>query len=208
MFLSGSIFAQAIYPKIYSVTHNGAGKTLAPGDKLTVVLRGESGGIATFDITTVVMDVPMQEAYPGKYIGTYTIPAGRQIPFASVAGHLRLNDSESRLVALRSVVIWDNTLPVSDNSEVSPAPGSQTTSVRPFISVYFSNPIQVSSVDLTIDGNQYADQANITPNSVSVTPVYNLSPGAHHVIISAIDTTGQRILREWNFYVANYTGAK
>lgn len=91
-------------PRIDSITHNALG-TLMPGDTLTVTLRGESGGVATFDITNVAMGVAMQETSFGLYQGSYTVDQARQIPFASVAGHLRLNGRESTLVAIKPVAI-------------------------------------------------------------------------------------------------------
>ena len=65
-------------PVIVEAAHDGwrvvgfSGKLVA-GDILTVRLRGEPGGYASFDIEGVVEGVRMEETAPGVYTGAYTV---------------------------------------------------------------------------------------------------------------------------------------
>jgi len=198
---AGACFA-ASNPRIDSVTHNGFGISM-PGDTITVTLRGESGGAATFDITKVVMGVPMQEISPGVYQGNYTIPQNRNVPFASVAGHLALNGRSASLVAMKAVSIGDSVAQTNPVMQLDPAPGFQSTSVRPQVKALFQNPIQPSTVYFVVDGVDKTPQVQATSNSVEWVPSYNLSNGEHHVLLWATNTQGEQLHREWNFYVGN-----
>ncbi len=59
-----------------------SGKLVA-GDVLTVTMKGEAGGYASFSIEGVAADVPMTEVEPGTYRGTYTVDwddEGTEVP--------------------------------------------------------------------------------------------------------------------------------
>jgi len=202
---AGAVFAMGA-PRIDGITHNGFG-ILMPGDTLSVVLNGSSGGVATFDISTVVKGVPMQETSQGVYQGHYTIQQNetRVVPFASVAGHLALYGRSATLVAMKAVSIGTNVAQINPALQLYPAPGFQSTSTRPQIKVVFQNPIQPSTVYLIVDGVDDTSQVQSTPNSVEWSPSNNLSNGEHHVVLWAVDTQGQQLRREWNFYVGNET---
>ncbi len=51
----------------------GPGQDMRPGSEVTFTLVGDPGGQATFSVGDRVMDRPMRETSPGKYVGTYTI---------------------------------------------------------------------------------------------------------------------------------------
>ncbi|NOY45598.1 MAG: hypothetical protein GXP50_09130 [Deltaproteobacteria bacterium] len=56
---------------------------LVAGDVLTVTMKGEAGGYASFSIEGVAADVPMTEVEPGTYRGTYTVDwddEGTEVP--------------------------------------------------------------------------------------------------------------------------------
>ncbi len=188
-------------PRIDSVTHNALG-TLMPGDTLTVVLRGEPGGEATFDITNVTTEAPMQETSPGIYQGSYTVTQARDVRYASVTGHLRLNGRESNLVAVKAISIGGATT-LANQAQVSPTPGSETNALRPQVTAVFHNPIQSSTVRFLVDGTDYTSQAQFTSNSATWTPPYDLSAGEHLILVTAIGTQGEQLSRKWNFFVSN-----
>ncbi|WP_025322891.1 Ig-like domain-containing protein [Deferrisoma camini] len=56
---------------------------LVAGDVLTVTMKGEAGGYASFSIEGVAADVPMTEVEPGTYRGAYTVEwddEGTEVP--------------------------------------------------------------------------------------------------------------------------------
>lgn len=82
----GNIFP---FGKIQSVSHN-ATAPLSAGQVITVTMKGEPGGAATFDIGSWKGNLPMQEQFatPGTYVGTYTIQAGDAVQNAVITGRL------------------------------------------------------------------------------------------------------------------------
>jgi hypothetical protein len=68
---------------IQSVTHN-ASKSLAAGDVITVTVRGQAKGRATFSIGDLAEGVPMRETAPGTYVGRYTVKQGDEASKAAV----------------------------------------------------------------------------------------------------------------------------
>jgi hypothetical protein len=88
---------------IESVVHSANGP-LATGDRLQVVMTGDSGGTATFDLMGVQEDVAMREVRPGRYEGVLNIPAGVSLQEANVVAHLTSDSGqESMREASRSV---------------------------------------------------------------------------------------------------------
>jgi hypothetical protein len=72
---------------IESFTHN-ALSILVPGNTITFILKGTSGGTATFSIPGVVSRKPMPERYSGFYEESYTIktndPSVKVYPYATL----------------------------------------------------------------------------------------------------------------------------
>jgi len=64
-----------------------AGAPLLPGDRIEVVVRGESGLTGAFDIGAARLEVPLQEEEPGLYRGVYRVSTGDRV-MGAVAAHL------------------------------------------------------------------------------------------------------------------------
>ncbi|HIB64000.1 MAG TPA: copper amine oxidase N-terminal domain-containing protein, partial [Phycisphaerales bacterium] len=62
-------------PKIDTVFHNGT-TVLQPGKTLDVIVYGEPGGTATFEILGVTSQISLPEVSSGKYQTRWTIPNG------------------------------------------------------------------------------------------------------------------------------------
>ncbi len=77
---------QAAVQSIGSVTVTPTGRSLVPGDVITVVATGPSGGTATFAITGLRANLPMaeQSGQPGTYVGTYTVQPGDFVQGAAI----------------------------------------------------------------------------------------------------------------------------
>jgi hypothetical protein len=83
---------------IESITHD-AQKSLGAGDVVTVEVRGQPGGRATFSISGVASSLPMTEPTPGSYLGRYTVRRGDQQLRAEVAVTLVMPDGERQTLA-------------------------------------------------------------------------------------------------------------
>jgi hypothetical protein len=74
---------------ITSVTHN-ATSPLPVGSTLQVVLQGDPGGAANFDIGTYYSTIPMTEKTPGQYVGIHALQARDTFQNAPVIGRLTM----------------------------------------------------------------------------------------------------------------------
>lgn len=82
-------------PEIASLIHD-ADEILAEDDVLTVVLNGEAGNFAAFDIGELQVGLPMYDdgtrfddtSNDGVYVGTYTVKKGDEAKNARITGYL------------------------------------------------------------------------------------------------------------------------
>jgi len=74
---------------ITSVTHN-ATSPLPVGSTLQVILQGDPGGAANFDIGTYYSTIPMTEKTPGQYVGIHALQARDTFQNAPVTGRLTM----------------------------------------------------------------------------------------------------------------------
>ncbi len=89
------ISIDTVPPKINSFVHN-AKKVLSENDKLIVVMNGDSGNIATFDIGDFKIGLPMyddgtrgdEKANDGIYVGTYIVKKNDNVKDARIIGYL------------------------------------------------------------------------------------------------------------------------
>ena len=91
-------------PQISRVVHNGAG-ALRPGDNLEVVVYGDPGARATFELLGQTQEINMPEVSSGRYQATYTIPMGIQAQRAVLLAHLRSNGLETAQESERPITI-------------------------------------------------------------------------------------------------------
>lgn len=61
---------------------------------------------------------------------------------------------------------------------------------------------QLQSIRLLVDGQDFTNRAQRSPNSVVWKPTYNLDAGNHSVQIDAVGIHGRRVLETWNFQVS------
>lgn len=61
---------------VKSLTVQPSGKTLEPGDVLTLQMTAAPGGRARYSLGEVVKNRPMRETAPGQYVGEYTLKKG------------------------------------------------------------------------------------------------------------------------------------
>lgn len=90
--------------------------------------------------------------------------------------------------------------------DVTPGVNSQDVSADALISGVFdtsSGSVDVSSVTVSIDGQDVTSSSAITSNFFSYRPTQPLSPGEHQVQVEYSNTQGQRRIASWLFTVAN-----
>ncbi|MFB0507924.1 MAG: tetratricopeptide repeat protein, partial [Thermodesulfobacteriota bacterium] len=74
-------------PTITSIGHD-VTTPLVAGDTIEVILIGDSGKTAVFDLGDVKKNLPMQEISPGKYVGIYRVGEKDQFSDLTIIGHL------------------------------------------------------------------------------------------------------------------------
>ena len=96
-------------PNIASVTHDafsvaGFSGALVAGDILTVTLKGETQGYASFNLVGVVNDIQMAEVEEGLYRGSYEVTFDDEGKDVAVEGVLAdIAGNETKLAAAKSV---------------------------------------------------------------------------------------------------------
>ncbi|MBI2266593.1 MAG: copper amine oxidase N-terminal domain-containing protein [Armatimonadetes bacterium] len=200
--LGPSPLPSASAPRIDTLTHN-ASAPLHPRDTVIVTMYGEAGAKAMFDISGVAQNVPMQEVAPGHYVGSTQIPDSTQnLSNAPIFGRLSRAGKESLRVATPGVTIQALTAGIS---RILPEENSLIKTSRPNIMVMFSPSgtarILPSSVRLYLNGTDVTSQAVINENLVTYTPSGNLQAGKNSVFLSATDTQGNSLQKNWNFDV-------
>lgn len=73
---------------IRSLTYDAGGQPLAPGTEVAFTLTGDPGSKVTFSVGDRILDRPMAEASPGKYVGYYTIRRNDSLDNALVTAKL------------------------------------------------------------------------------------------------------------------------
>jgi hypothetical protein len=78
---------------IHSINHN-VTRTLQAGDVVTVEMKADDGGRASFDLLddanrVVAQGIPLSEITPGRYRGTYTINGTRDAGVLHIVGRFR-----------------------------------------------------------------------------------------------------------------------
>jgi hypothetical protein len=83
--------------------------------------------------------------------------------------------------------------------DVQPRPDSATRGSRPAISARFSQPVDVNSVKITLDGRDVSSTTYLNPGQFDFTPDYDLPAAQHDVHISGVDRDGAPFDRTFHF---------
>lgn len=198
--------------RIELLTHD-ARKPLRAGERVTVTLRGSTGGSATFHIFGVVANVGMREirtgiyqAQPALYTGTYVVRAGDMARNAALFATLTVGGREVIAAANRSITL-DTRGPVIISRQ--PKPGSRLTNLRPNIVVSLLDGVSTvnpAAVRLVVNGRNVTARASISENAAAYNPEVPFTPGPVRVQLTAADRAGNREVAEWSFTVAPTDG--
>ncbi len=173
-----------------------------PGAEIRFLLEGSPGARASFNIENVVANVPMREASPGRYEGSYTIRRNDRIPAnVSVVATLEANNQVVR-ANLGGSLFADAKPPVIGN--VSPRDGEVVgTSGLVTVSGNFDkqggSDIDTRSVRIVVGGRDVTAQSTITPENFSYRA--DLPPGNYAADVTAKDQAGNTARSAWSFSV-------
>jgi len=84
-------------------------------------------------------------------------------------------------------------------TDVQPRPDSATRGSRPAISAHFTQPVDVNSVKITLDGRDVSATTYLNPGQFDFTPSYDLPAAQHDVHISGVSRDGAPFDRTFHF---------
>jgi hypothetical protein len=195
---------QAGAPKIDRIVHNGT-TPMNPGDALEVVIYGDSGGRATFEILGHTQEISVPEISSGRYQTRYSIPAGLKVQKGVLLAHLNKNGQETAKEADRQITIRagnnnnNNNNNNNGNWQTYPESNSTVNSVRPQLAITFPESIQNGTYRLYVDGIDFTQQARLSGNQLLWQPQYDLAAGRHQAQVRASGNSGQTLDYQWAF---------
>jgi len=191
-------------PVVSSFTTNTKGRVRG-GQRIVATLQGTPGGQASFSIPGVVDAVPMKEASPGVYRGSYPIQQGLSVEGASVIGRLEVNGKTAPLIQAADTITIQSSAPKIGS--VSPSKGSTVQTDRPLIYGTLSEAgglgIDADRTRIWLDGEDMSQDATVTEQFFNLKPPHTLAAGEHTVRVSVTDTAGNTAEQQWNFIVSN-----
>lgn len=194
--------------RITSITHS-AERPLRAGETLTVTVRGNPGGQATFDIFGVVQGVAMAEVSSGVYRGTYTIQPNDNVLTAGVFGHLRVGGQDAVPVQAGNLVSIDGRAPVI-RARV-PEPNTVINNMRPNVLITFDDQggtgIDTANSTLAVNGQNVTGSAAWSETAVAYTPTQALPQGPVNVRIVLRDRAGNQTTDTYTFAIGVVQGA-
>jgi hypothetical protein len=193
--------------QIEAVTHSA--QSLRSGERITVSLRGTSGGSAAFHIFGIALDVGMREIRSGGYqaltslyTGTYVVRPGDSARNSAVFATLAVRGTEVLASSSRLVNV-DTRPPVVTSRH--PKPGAQLPNLRPNIAVDLvdlETGINPASVRLLVNGRNVTAKASISETSVVYNPETAFQPGPVRVQLTVADRARNTLHNEWTYQIA------
>ncbi|MBI3926519.1 MAG: copper amine oxidase N-terminal domain-containing protein [Armatimonadetes bacterium] len=193
-------------PTINQVIHNATGP-LQVGDSLDVVMTGDPGGQASFQILGVTASITMRDVGNGRYEGQFTIPRGASVNGGVLTVRLAKNGRETIAESNRAVTIQTASVPPPNPTSSAltiirlfPPANSNNNPATPTIGVEFAGVIGRVNV-LQVDTQNFIGQAQQQGNQVFFIPTFNLAGGSHSVQVAAVDASGNPVTASWTFDV-------
>jgi hypothetical protein len=180
-----------------------ATNALRAGDHFTVMLKGNPGGKATFDIGSYVEGIEMREDSPGSYSAQDTIPPNVNFGQVAVYGHLAVNGTQAPRIAAPTLIAVSTTPPTI--TDFAPPAGQTVNNPTPSIFATFSSPtnvgINASAVTINVNGLDVTASAYRTGGFITYSPTVPLGDGTVNVRVSVSDAAGNRAERAWSFTI-------
>ena len=188
-------------PPVITYFNQDAQKWLRTGETVYVTMQGTAGGQATFRIGMLSGNVAMREQSPGQYLGSWVVPAGKNLSTAPfiVTGELRARDKTAEPIPASRPIQIDALLPIIAN------PGPQeTTSATPSLTADLSDEgsgIDIASIHLRVNGRDVTGSAQITAEHIMYMPMQALAAGEQTVELQVSDRAGNKTTQTWHFTV-------
>ena len=193
-------------PKLDQVIHNGT-RNLKVGDSLDVVLVGEAGAQASWEILGALRPQSLSEVSPGRYEGRFTIPNGLNVERGVIIGHLSRGGQESVLESTRTLSIRSGGPVQTDSLVMEPQPNSQVSSSRPLVRLVFPEDIRSNTFRLYLDQIDVSRQVSlVNAREIQFRPQFDLQQGQHQIEAQASSVSGQRHNPRWTFDVGQSSG--
>lgn len=191
-------------PNITRVIHNGT-RALTTGEQLDVIILGESGCTARFEILGAIRSVSMTEVQSGRYEARYTIPPGLEVDRGIVIGYLSRGGFESVLEATKPVTVkmGQGNTNQAPSITTSPKDGGRTGQTRPNVVANFPVGLQPNRIKFYVDGIDFSRQVRLSNRNKTLNwkPSYDLTRAKHDVEIQGIDLRGAQVSHKWTFTV-------
>lgn len=187
-------------PKIDQVFHS-ATNALSPGDSIEVIVYGEPGGKAGFEILGATNLIQLPEVSSGKYQLRWTVPNGLKVERGVLLAHLQKGGRETAVEAQRQVTVRAGSTSPAATWQVKPSSDSVTADYRPFLTVDFPEAVSAGTVRLFVDGVDFTNQLKLVGQQIQWQPTYNLSTGTHQVEVRGVGVSGQSLSHAWNFRI-------
>jgi len=176
---------------------------LRPGETFSVTLRGTPGGVASFDIGTYVLGVPLHEVQAGVYRGSYTVAPHLNIAEAPLFGHLDVHGMRApqaqseRLVSIASE-------PPGFSGDFAPDAGATINNNRPSVYATFvatTVPVNPSSESIALNGHDVTSESTRTPRFIQYTAATPWPNGPVNVVVRVADAAGNVATKTWTFFI-------
>lgn len=190
-------------PKIDQVFHN-ATKPLSPGQTLDVIVYGEPGSQASFEILGSTASINLPEVSSGKYQTRWNIPNGLSVENGVLLATLRKNGRETATEAPRQVTVLagnGNNTGNQSGWNFSPSSGQTVSDTRPVLSLTFPTAVQPNSVRFFVDGVDFSNQVSVNGRNLRFQPGYDFSAAQHQAEVQATSINGQQIVERWSFNI-------
>ena len=187
----------------------GTGTLIASGD-----IRFENlppGTPTTIDSATRLAVIAVNDIWMGKGRGLRAaLRAGRDVELTQGVELEGVVMATRQLRVLEDVKLrfFDFDLQPPTISNLRPADGSTTTSLRPQVSASFSDDVSGvngASVRILLDGVDRTGQATVGPTDVRYTPTVDLVSGSHVASVMLADNSGKSSAASWEFSVRSAT---
>ncbi len=178
-------------------------RALNNGDTLIVIMTGDAGGQASFDIVGVRTGITMAEVSPGRYQGNLVVTSRLQADAAALLVRLAKGGFEALQQAPAGVTINSTTTTTTTAAGTEfPTANSSVGTYRPEIGVSFPASITAGSVRMTVDSRDVTSEAVVRGTRISWQPTYDLSPGQHSARVTGVDNYGTSLDRQWSFWLS------
>ncbi|HEV2261516.1 MAG TPA: copper amine oxidase N-terminal domain-containing protein [Candidatus Rubrimentiphilum sp.] len=177
-------------------------RPLRKGATLSVTLRGTPGGTASYDIGPYVTSLPLKEATPGVYTGSYTVRESVNIAGAPIFGHLNVRGTAAPQAQSGRLVSISTEPP--GIVDFAPDNGATINNPRPSIYATFSSPIvgvNPSSIRLEVNGHDVTSSATRTFRFIDYMAPVDYRDGPVQVIVQVADQAGNRTVKRWTFFI-------